>query len=94
MRLRSRLAAALATGAALALSACGYAFETRYAAQGGAERIHVRPFENLSTEASLGAEVTRRCATSSRAAAPPRVRARLPRSWAGARGRAGAVLAR
>ena len=56
--LRPRLAAALATGAALALSACGYAFETRYAAQGGAERIHVRPFENLSTEASLGAEVT------------------------------------
>jgi outer membrane lipopolysaccharide assembly protein LptE/RlpB len=55
---RSCLAAALASGAALALSACGYALETRYTAQGGAERVHVRPFENLSTEASLGAEVT------------------------------------
>lgn len=40
------------------LSACGYALETRYVAQGGAERIHVRAFENLSTEASLGAELT------------------------------------
>ena len=56
--LRPRLAAALATGAAIALSACGYGFQTRYAAQGGADRIHVRAFENLSTEASLGAEVT------------------------------------
>jgi len=58
MRPRPRLAAALVTGASLALSACGYAFESRYAGQGGAERIHVRPFENLSTEASLGAQVT------------------------------------
>lgn len=55
---RPRVSAALATGAALALSACGYALETRYVAQGGAERVHVRAFENLSTEASLGAQVT------------------------------------
>jgi hypothetical protein len=55
---RPRASAALATGAALALSACGYALETRYVAQGGAERVHVRAFENLSTEASLGAQVT------------------------------------
>jgi hypothetical protein len=55
---RTFLAAALASGAALALSACGYALETRYAAKGGVERIHVKPFENLSTERSLAAEVT------------------------------------
>lgn len=44
--------------AVLALSACGYALEARYVAQGGAERVHVRAFENLSTEAGLGAQVT------------------------------------
>ncbi|WP_242345561.1 LPS assembly lipoprotein LptE [Anaeromyxobacter terrae] len=44
--------------AALALSACGYGLENRYVAKSGAERVHVRPFENLSTEASLGAELT------------------------------------
>ncbi len=42
----------------LALSGCGYGFENRYVAKGGAERVHVQPFENLSTEASLGAELT------------------------------------
>jgi Lipopolysaccharide-assembly len=50
-------ARALAPAVALAL-ACGYGFSTRYHAQGGADRVHVRAFENLSTEASLGAEVT------------------------------------
>ena len=39
---RTLLAAALASGAAFALSACGYALETRYAAKGGADRIHVK----------------------------------------------------
>ncbi len=53
------LARALAPAAALALAlACGYGFSTRYHAQGGADRVHVRAFENLSTEPSLGAEVT------------------------------------
>ena len=42
----------------LSLSACGYGLSTRYVARGGAERVHVRAFENLSTEPSLGAEVT------------------------------------
>ncbi len=48
----------LAVVAALAAGACGYRFTTRYVAQGGAEHVHVRTFENLSTEPSLGAEVT------------------------------------
>ena len=39
-------------------AACGYGFSTRYEAQGGARRIHVRPFENRSTEPALGAFVT------------------------------------
>jgi Lipopolysaccharide-assembly len=51
--------ARLAGSAGLALLlACGYGFSTRYHAQGGADRVHVRAFENLSTEPSLGAEVT------------------------------------
>lgn len=41
-----------------ALTGCGYAFSQRYAAVGGADRIHVRPFENRSTEPDLGAAVT------------------------------------
>jgi len=44
--------------AALTLAACGYAFTQRYVAKGGAERVHVRAFENLSTEPELGAAVT------------------------------------
>lgn len=44
--------------AALAFAACGYGFTTRWVARGGAERVHVRPFENLSTEPELGAVVT------------------------------------
>lgn len=53
-----RRPAILLAAAALALSACGYGLQTRYVAQGGAEKVHVRPFENLSTEASLGAALT------------------------------------
>jgi outer membrane lipopolysaccharide assembly protein LptE/RlpB len=51
---RARLAAA-----ALALTAaCGYRLTQGYRATGGVERIHVAPFENLSTEPELGAAVT------------------------------------
>jgi hypothetical protein len=44
--------------AALALAGCGYRFSQRYTAAGGVNRIHVRPFVNLSTEPELGAAVT------------------------------------
>jgi len=47
-----------AIAAAAALCACGYGFSQRYAAAGGIDRIHVRPFENRSTETDLGAAVT------------------------------------
>lgn len=43
---------------ALTLAACGYGFTQRYSAQGGAERVYVRAFENLSGEPELGAAVT------------------------------------
>lgn len=48
----------LAAGLALLATACGYRFSQRYVATGGADRIHVRPFQNLSTEPELGAAVT------------------------------------
>lgn len=44
--------------AALALAGCGYGFSQRYVSVGGADRIHVRPFENRSTEPELGAVLT------------------------------------
>jgi hypothetical protein len=44
--------------AAAALAACGYGFTQRYVAKGGVASIHVRPFENLSTEPELGAAIT------------------------------------
>jgi hypothetical protein len=43
--------------AARALAGCGYGFSQRYVAVGGVERIHVRAFENRSTEPELGAVV-------------------------------------
>ncbi|HEY6101466.1 MAG TPA: LPS assembly lipoprotein LptE [Anaeromyxobacter sp.] len=43
---------------ALAAAACGYGFTQRYVAKGGADRVHVRAFENLSTEPDLGAAIT------------------------------------
>jgi hypothetical protein len=50
---------AIAAGVAvLALSACGYGFSQRYVSAGGADRIYVRPFRNLSAEPELGAVVT------------------------------------
>ncbi|HEY6005240.1 MAG TPA: LPS assembly lipoprotein LptE [Anaeromyxobacter sp.] len=48
----------LAALSALALCACGYGFTQRWVAKGGAERVHVRAFENLSTEPGLGVAVT------------------------------------
>lgn len=47
-------AAALMLGAA----GCGYAFTQPYRAKGGAERIHVRAFENRSADPELGAALT------------------------------------
>jgi hypothetical protein len=43
--------------AALALAGCGYGFSQRSVAVGCVERIHVRAFENRSTEPELGAVV-------------------------------------
>ncbi len=49
---------ATAALAAVALAGCGYGVTQRYAAAGGVDRIHVRPFANVSTEPELGATVT------------------------------------
>jgi uncharacterized lipoprotein YmbA len=43
---------------ALALAGCGYRAVTAYRARGGVERIHVRAFENDSTDPELGAVLT------------------------------------
>jgi hypothetical protein len=45
-------------GLALAGAACGYRSVTAYRARGGAERIHVRAFENDSADPELGAILT------------------------------------
>jgi len=42
----------------LVLAGCGYRATTPYRARGGAERIHVRAFENDSADPELGAAVT------------------------------------
>jgi lipopolysaccharide assembly LptE-like protein len=47
-----------AAAAAVALAACGYGFTQRYVAKGGAGKVHVRAFENLSTEPELGVAVS------------------------------------
>lgn len=49
---------ALAIAVLAAPLACGYGFSQRYVARGGAERIHVRPLETLSTDPGLGEMVT------------------------------------
>ncbi len=41
-----------------AVAGCGYGFSQRWVARNGAERVHVRAFENSSTEPELGAAVT------------------------------------
>jgi hypothetical protein len=50
--------ALLALALSVASAGCGYGFTTRYVARGGADHIHVRAFENRSTEPELGAAVT------------------------------------
>lgn len=52
--LRARAAALLL----ISIAACGYRAVTSYRARGGAERIHVRTFENDSADPELGAAVT------------------------------------
>jgi hypothetical protein len=52
-RARGALVLAVVLGAG-----CGYAFTQRYTARGGATRVHVRTFENLSSDPELGATVT------------------------------------
>jgi hypothetical protein len=54
---RARTAAVLLL-VLLVAGACGYRAVTPYRAAGGAERIHVRAFENDSTDPELGAVVT------------------------------------
>lgn len=44
--------------AALAVAGCGYGFSTRWAGKGGADRVDVRPIENLSAEPGLGPTMT------------------------------------
>jgi hypothetical protein len=44
--------------AALGLGACGYGFTQRWVSRSGAERVHVRAFENRSAEPELGAALT------------------------------------
>jgi hypothetical protein len=51
---RARVVAAMV----LLLAGCGYRAVTPYHARGGAERIHVRAFENDSSDPELGAAVT------------------------------------
>jgi hypothetical protein len=43
--------------ALLALAGCGYAVSAGLKLRGGVEKAEVRPFENLSTDATLGVEV-------------------------------------
>jgi len=50
--------AALALAGLLALAGCGYSVSAGLKLRGGAERAEVRPFENLSTDPSVGVEVT------------------------------------
>ncbi len=52
-----RTRAALVALATLAVS-CGYRAATAYRARGGVERLHVRAFENDSSEPELGAVLT------------------------------------
>jgi hypothetical protein len=55
---RIDLGAALLLAALTALAGCGYAVTAGLKLRGGAERAEVRPFENASTDPSVGVEVT------------------------------------
>ena len=50
--------ARLLLAGALALAGCGYSVSAGLKLRGGVERAEVRPFENLSTDPSVGVEVT------------------------------------
>ncbi|ACG74042.1 conserved hypothetical protein [Anaeromyxobacter sp. K] len=50
--------AVLLAGLAALAAGCGYGFSHAYRARGGAERVHVRAFQNLSSDPELGAAVT------------------------------------
>jgi hypothetical protein len=50
--------AAVAVAGVLALAGCGYSVSAGKKLLGGADRAEVRPFENLSTDPSVGVEVT------------------------------------
>jgi hypothetical protein len=56
--MRPGLRAAALGLAAVAAAGCGYAFSTRWAGKGGADRVDVRPIENLSAEPGLGPVMT------------------------------------
>jgi hypothetical protein len=53
-----RLHAAAVMALVLSGAGCGYRTVTAYRARGGAEKIHVRAFENDSTDPELGAVLT------------------------------------
>jgi hypothetical protein len=54
----NRVRAAVLLVLALAGAGCGYRAATAYRARGGVERMHVRAFENDSTDPELGAVLT------------------------------------
>jgi hypothetical protein len=56
--LRSLQVGAALVALGLALAGCGYTVSASRPLRGGAERAEVRPFENLSSDASVGVEVT------------------------------------
>jgi len=53
-----RLAPCAAALGLAAAAGCGYGFSARWAGKGGADRVEVRPIENLSSEPGLGPVVT------------------------------------
>lgn len=53
-----RAVPALLAAAAVLAAGCGYGFSHAYRARGGADRVHVRAFHNLSSDPELGAAVT------------------------------------
>jgi hypothetical protein len=54
----THLRAALLAAGLLAVAGCGYSVSAGLKLRGGVERAEVRPFENLSTDPSVGVEVT------------------------------------
>lgn len=58
LRARAALVLSLVVASALGGAGCGYRAVTAYRARGGAQRLHVRAFENDSTDPALGAVLT------------------------------------